>query len=196
MFKSIRYRLYISTVFLIVAVAGTTFSLVTEAYVYTVVGIIAILICLSSLRKGYDRYNHNILFLLNALDNGDYTFYFSETKLSTREKEMNVMMNRIKEILTNARKEVIENEHFLSIILESVSTGIAIVDDTGIVQKVNQSVLEMFGLPVFSHINQLRSVNETYPKMFHGLKAGDNMQITLFTEREEITVSLRVSQIR
>ncbi|GHT24915.1 sensor histidine kinase [Bacteroidia bacterium] len=196
MFKSIQYKLYIYTVLLVVAVSGTTFAFFAEQYIYVVMGIILILICLSALSKCYQRYNRNILFLLNALDNGDYSFHFAETKLSTREKEMNMMMNRIKEILANARKEVIENEHFLSLILECVSTGIIIVDDRGIVQKVNQSALDMFGLPVFSHINQLQAVNETYPELFHGLKAGDSIQIALPTEREELSISLQVSQIQ
>jgi nitrogen fixation/metabolism regulation signal transduction histidine kinase len=130
------------------------------------------------------------------LENGDYSFYFSETKLSTREKEMNGLMNRIKEILVNARKEVIENENFLSLIIESVSTGIVIIDDRGIVQRVNQPALTMLGLPVFSHINQLHTLNETFPELFHELKAGDVTQITLTSEREELSISLHVSQIR
>ncbi|GHT65472.1 hypothetical protein FACS189451_13040 [Bacteroidia bacterium] len=136
MFKSIQYKLYIYTALLVIAVAATTCFIVLQGYVYAVIGIILILICLSALGKCYQRYNQNILFLLNALDNGDYSFHFAETKLSSREKEMNRMMNRIKEILANARKEVIENENFLSLILESVATGIIILDDRGIIQKV------------------------------------------------------------
>jgi nitrogen fixation/metabolism regulation signal transduction histidine kinase len=54
----------------------------------------------------------------------------------------------------------------------------------------------MLGLPVFSHISQLQSVNETYPALFHQLKNGDRIQISLMNEREELSISLRVSQIR
>jgi nitrogen fixation/metabolism regulation signal transduction histidine kinase len=196
MFKSIQYKIYIYTALLIIAVAGTTALFLTENYVYLVLSVVLILICLSGLGKCYSRYNQNFNFLLNALENGDYSFHFSENKLSAREKEMNQLMNRIKEMLTNARKEVIENENFLSLIIESVSTGIVIVDDRGIIQQVNQPTLDMLGLPVFSHVNQLRTINETYPELFHGLKSGDNAQITLMTEREELQISLHVSQIR
>ncbi|GHT70178.1 hypothetical protein AGMMS50239_38170 [Bacteroidia bacterium] len=157
---------------------------------------VIILSCFSALGKCYKRYNQNILFLLNALENGDYSFHFSETKLSPREKEMNQLMNRIKDILANARKAVIENEHFLSLIIESVSTGIVIINDRGIVQRVNQSALDMFGLPVFSHVNQLHTINETYPRLFLDLQAGDSIQLSLPTEREELSISLHVSQIR
>ncbi|MDR2805180.1 MAG: PAS domain-containing protein [Dysgonamonadaceae bacterium] len=196
MFQSIQYKLYIYTVLLAAAVAGATWAICTGGYLYAVAGIAGILFCLSGLNGCYRRYNSNILFLLNALENGDYSFHFSETKLSIREREMNRMMNRIKDILSVARKEVIENENFLSLILESVSTGIIIVNDRGIVQKVNQAALDMLGLPIFSHLNQLHAVNESYPEQFHHLKAGDRIQLSLPTEREELSISLHVSQIR
>ncbi|MDR1525904.1 MAG: PAS domain-containing protein [Tannerella sp.] len=196
MFKSIQYRLYFYTALLVAAAAGTTAAFFAKEYMYAVSGMALIVFCFSKLNKCYKRYNRNFHFLLDTLENGDYTFHFPETKLSLREKEMNMMMNRIKEILIKARKEVIENENFLSLILESVSTGIIIVDDRGIVQRVNRTALDMLGLPVFSHINQLRTINETYPELFHRLKRGDNTLITLATEREELQISLHVSQIR
>jgi nitrogen fixation/metabolism regulation signal transduction histidine kinase len=196
MFKSIQYKLNIYTALLVIAVAGTTFFVLSNYYIYALIGVVFIFICFSTLGKCYKQYNHNFNFLLNALENGDYSFNFSENKLSTREKEMNQLMNRIKEILTNARKEVIENENFLSLIIESVSTGIVIINNQGIVQRVNQSALDLFGLSVFSHINQLHTINEAYPQLFHNLKAGDSAQISLPTEREELSISLHVSQIR
>ena len=196
MFNSIQYKLNLYTALLILVTVGTTLTFVYQAYVFALPGIVFFLLCLSAINKSQKRYNQNFIFLLNALENGDYAFHFSETKLSTREKELNMMFNRIKEILTNARKEVIENENFLSLILESVSTGIVIADDRGIVQRVNHAALSMLGLPVFSHFNQLHSINETYPARFHQLKVGDSAQISLMTEREELQISIRVSQIQ
>jgi nitrogen fixation/metabolism regulation signal transduction histidine kinase len=196
MFKSIIYRFYYHIALLTVSVAVTTYGCLTQTYIFAIAGIASVLLCLSGLNKCNKRYNHNIIFLLNALENGDYSFHFSETKLSNREKEMNQMMNRIKDILSSARKEVIENETFLSLILESVSTGIIIVGDSGAVQRVNRSAMEMFRLPVFSHVKQLQSVHESFPRLFQELKAGDHTQISLATEREELQISLHVSQIK
>jgi len=195
LFKSIQYKLNIYTALLILAVAGTTIAFVYQQYLIVFPGIILIFVSLSGLDKCYKQYNKNVNFLLNALENGDYSFHFSENKLSTREEEMNLIMNRIKEILIKARKEVIENENFLSIIIESVSTGIVIIDKRGVVQRVNQAALNLFGLPVFSHVNQLHNINESYPALFNQLKAGDSLQISITTEREELAISLKVSQI-
>ena len=196
MFSSIQYKLYLYTVLLIISTAVLTYSIIYKEYLWATISAILIITCLVLINQSYKKYNQNFNFLINALDNGDYSFHFSETKLSKREQELNVMLNWIKEILGNARKEVIENEKFLSLIMESVSTGIVIIDDRGIVHTVNQAALDMFGLPVFTHVNQLQNVNETFPRVFHGLKAGDSTQITMANEREELQISLKVSEIK
>ena len=196
MFKSIQNKLYIFTLLLVAAVAGTTLLLVFEKYIYAIPCTILMLVCLYQLKKQYSSYNRNIVFLLNALENGDYSYRFYEGKTTTREREMYQVFNRIKEILENARKEVIENEQFLGLILESVSTGIIIADDSGIVRRVNQTALEMLGLPILTHLKQLHTIDETYPELFQNLKIGDSRQLALTTEKEEFPVSLHVSQIR
>ena len=196
MFKSIQNRLYLFTLLLMATVAGTTLLWVFEKYIFTVPCIILILICLYQLNKIYSSYNRNIIFLLNALENGDYSYRFYEGKSTAREREMYQVFNRIKEILEYARKEVVENEQFLGLILESVSTGIIIADDSGIVRRVNQTALEMLGLPVLTHLKQLHTIDETYPDLFQDLKVGDSRQLALTTEKEEFPVSLHVSQIR
>jgi len=195
MFKSIQYRLLTFTVLLMLSVAALTYFLLKGQVSFAVISGIATIICLYNMHQHYKKFNSNVLFLLNALDNGDYSFHFSEDKLSRREKELNVMLNRIKEILVGARKEVVENEKFLSLIIESVSTGIIIMDEKGHVQTVNQSALDLMGLPVFTHINQLSNVNETFPDLFRNLRVGDNPRIEVSNEREEMQVSLSLSEI-
>ena len=195
MFKSIQYKLLTFTVLLMVSVAALTYFIQKGQVSFAVISGIATVICLYKMHQHYKIFNSNVLFLLNALDNGDYSFHFSEAKLSRREKELNVMLNRIKEILVSARKEVIENEKFLSLIIESVSTGIIIMDEKGHVQTVNQSALNLMGLPVFTHINQLNNINETFPELFRNLRVGENPRIEVSNEREEMQVSLNLSEI-
>lgn len=196
MFKSIFYRLYGYTALLALAAAGAAAGLTTAHYLYAALSLLLVTICVVGLERGYRRYNQNLLFLLDALRNGDYAFHFSENRHSAREKELSAMLNRIKEAIISARKEVIENETFLSLLIESVSTGILIIDDRGIVQRSNRPALELLGLPVFSHINQLQAVGEQLPALFRRLQPGDSVQLSIPTEREELQISLRVSQVR
>ncbi|MCC8147068.1 MAG: PAS domain-containing protein [Bacteroidales bacterium] len=196
MFKSIQYKHHLFVILLVITVATGTYLAITHQYVPTIVCGILTLIWIHQLNITYRRYNENFNFLLNALDNGDYSFHFSTNKLSLREKELNTMMNWIKQILTNAKNEVIENESFLSTVMESVPIGILIIDERGIVQSVNKSTLDMLGMPIFTHINQLKSINESYPQLFRYLKKGDQLQIPVLTEKEEIQISVQVSEIK
>lgn len=195
MFKSIEYKLIAFVLLLILSVAASTYLIILQQYVYVGVFVLLMLYSLKSLYSHYKKFNQNILFLLNALDNGDYSFHFTEAKTSKREKELNQMMNRIKDILTRARKEVIENEKFLSLIIESVSTGIIILDPNNNVHATNHATNQLLGLPVFTHLNQLKSIDESLPDLFKNLGIKDNAQIKIANEREEIQISLNVSKI-
>jgi nitrogen fixation/metabolism regulation signal transduction histidine kinase len=195
MFKSIQHRLYLCTALLVATVAAATMLLCTGHYFAALLSVVVIVNLLRQLKTSYDRYNTNIIFMLNALENGDYTYRFSERKLSVREREISKTLNRVREILENARTEVIQNENFLSLILEKVSTGIIIIDDGGIVHKVNRAALSMLGLSIFTHIRQLQPFDESLYNIFAALRAGDRRQLSLTTEREQTTLSLHVSQI-
>lgn len=195
MFKSIQYKLTFFTILLTISVTGATYFLIRAEYFYGVACLLIVIYSLYCLNLHYKKFNQNILFLLNAMENGDYSFHFSEVRLSGREKELNMMLNRIKEILAKTRKEVIENENFLSMIIESVSTGIVILDKKNNVKSVNQAALQMLGLRIFTHLKQLSAVDETFPELFGNLTQEDNTQVKIINEREEIQISLRLSNI-
>lgn len=195
MFKSIEYKLYLYMILLIAAVVMSTYFVIQTEYVYMGLSIFLAFFLLHKLRRSYNQFNKNIIFLLNALDNGDYSFNFAETKLSRREKELNQMMNRIKDILSRARKEVMENEKFLGVIMESVSTGIIILNEDNLVVQINRTVNQLLGLPVFTHINQLANIDKSFPDLFRNLEASDTKTIKIANEREEMQLSLRASEI-
>lgn len=195
MFKSIEYKLYLYMILLIAAVVMSTYFAIKTEYVYMALSVFFAFFLLYKLRRSYNQFNKNIIFLLNALDNGDYSFNFAETKLSRREKELNKMMNRIKDILSRARKEVMENEKFLSVIMESVYTGIIILNEDNLVVQINRTVNRLLGLPVFTHINQLANIDKSFPDLFRNLEASDTKTIKIANEREEMQLSLRVSGV-
>lgn len=195
MFKSIEYKLVAFIILLIASTCLLTIFVMHEEIWYAIFFMILIILSLCHLWINYRKFNQNILFLLNALDNGDYSFHFTESKMSRREKELNQLMNRIKDILVRARKEVIENEKFLSLIIESVSTGIVLLDDRNNVQATNSVTNKLLGLPVFTHLDQLKNIDESYPDLFANLQPSENAQLTINNEREEVQLILQVSKI-
>ncbi|MDR1672598.1 MAG: GHKL domain-containing protein [Bacteroidales bacterium] len=195
MFKSIEYNLILYLALLTAAIVAGTYFIMRAEYLEGGLAGIAVCVTYWKLRAHYKKFNTNILFLLNALDNGDYSFHFSETKMSRREQELNRMMNRIRDVLTHARMEVIENEKFLSLVVESASAGIVIFDEHGIVHKVNSAALQLFKRPILTHLRQLRFIDESLPQTIAGMSVGSSIQIAIADEREEKQVSIRMAQV-
>ncbi|MBK5722881.1 GHKL domain-containing protein [Dysgonomonas sp. Marseille-P4677] len=197
MFKSIEYQLYIYLILLVASTGLAVYLFTIQAYVYAIFFVFLIGFSIVRLYMTYNKYNKNILFLLNAIESGDYAFNFTEKKLSRRERELNRMMNRIRDILSKAKQEVVENEKFLSLIIQNVPTGLIILDDRNNVRHANSATTKLLGLPVFTHLNQLRIINKDLPDMFRELKVGDeNKQIKILNEKEEVQISLSVSSIK
>ncbi len=108
-------------------------------------------------------------FLFNALDNGDYSFRFNEQGMWDSNKAINVALNRVKEILQHARDEQMEKEKYFELILDSVDTGILVVDEhRGLVLRSNAAAQRLLQRDAVTHINQVKeqlkrfSVHETH----------------------------------
>lgn len=102
--------------------------------------------------KGTSR---KVAFLLNAIDNGDYAFRFP-TEEQKDDGLVNASLNRIKEILQHARDEQIEREKYYEVILDSVDTGIIVLnEERGIVLRTNKAARQMLGRGAITHISQV-----------------------------------------
>lgn len=100
-----------------------------------------------------------VAFLFNALDNGDYSFRFTEGGGLTDDRLTNASLNRVKDILQHARDEQKEREKYFELILNSVDTGIVVVDDgRGVVLRCNDAALRLLKRVVITHIDQVNEV--------------------------------------
>ncbi len=195
MFKSIKYRITLYCVLLAASSVGTGWLVAEGRTFWALLAGLVALISLHGLLKGYGKLNSNFIFLLNAIENGDYSFNFSETGLSRREKELNGVLNAIKEILARAREEEIENEKFLSLIVEAIPVGIIIIDERDFVTVTNDAALRLLGLHVFTHTKQLEMLDPAVYEAFVGLAPGGKATVRVADEREERLISLSLSRI-
>lgn len=108
-----------------------------------------------------------VAFLFNAIDNGDYAFRYSEDRRG--DAMINQSLNRIKEILQHARDEQIEKEKYFELILDSVDTGVLVVDEErGLVLRSNKAARKLLNREAITHISQVSdalkkfSVRETH----------------------------------
>lgn len=135
-------------------------------------------------------------FMFNAIENGDYAFKFTEYEGPVSDNLLNLSLNRIKEILIKAKIEAIEREKYYELILNSVNTGVIVLNHKGNIYQINNEALRLFGLSQLNHINQLRIIEESLPTLFLNLKAGEKRQTSFCNERGTIHLALGISEMR
>lgn len=160
-----------------------------------IVGAFDILVLASIIR--YNSQNaRKLVFMFNSIENGDYSFKFTEsTQRRDSNQQVNQALNRIKALLTKARDETIDQEKYYQIILESVNTGIVIINERGHVMQTNHETTRLLGLENFTHISQLTAIDERFPDLMRTIQPGESRQLTYNTERGVLTLSVHASEI-
>ena len=124
-----------------------------------VIIIVLLLVAVVGYVRLYRHYRRNIKkvrFLFDAIDNGDFSFYFPTEKRNKEDKILHQFLNRIKLFLQHTREEQMEREKYYEQILNAVDTGIMVVDSHDNILQHNQAALRLLDTDVLTHINQVK----------------------------------------
>ena len=124
-----------------------------------IVIIVVLLVAVVGYVRLYRHYRRNIKkvrFLFDAIDNGDFSFYFPTEKGNKEDKILHQSLNRIKLFLQHTREEQMEREKYYEQILNAVDTGIMVVDSHDNILQHNQAALRLLDTDVLTHMNQVK----------------------------------------
>ncbi len=142
---------------------------------------------------------NKVAFMFNAIENDDFTFRFTGSQHSHRKLSsdayLNEALNRIKGLVLEARVEARERERYFEIILEQVSTGIVVINDTGIVFRNNNEALKLLQVAQLSHIGQLSVISPTIPNQFLEIRDGESRMIRFYDDASEVTLSIAATDV-
>lgn len=195
MYRKLTFRLFL-LLFLLAASSAATLWLAQERY-YTLCffsGAVVIGTFFGVVRFN-NRNARKLMFMFSSIENGDYSFKFTENGPGHNNTLVNRSLNRIRELLTKARDETIEQEKYYQLILESVTTGIVIINDRGNVTQTNREAIRLLGFEPFTHIAQLSRLDENFPALMREIEAGESRQLTCNNERGALTLSVHASTI-
>lgn len=143
----------------------------TTSFFWCLVLVVAVMVlgyvrlCLS-----YRRNIRKVAFMFDAIDASDFTFSFSTKGVSGSDAMLNKSLNRIKQILVNARDEAVEREKYYEQIMDAAGTGLLVVDGAGHILQHNVAATRLLHRSVLTHMEQVGqqfadgslSVRETY----------------------------------
>ena len=147
------------------------------------------------LQRIYHRNTRKIAFMLDAIDNNDYAFKYSLEGNSEQDRLVNETLNRITQILFQAKAEAAQRERYYELILNSVNTGILSVDERGNVYQTNREALCLLGISIFTHVRQLERIDKRLANLLLQIQPGEKQQLSFQNERGNVHLSFRVSEI-
>ncbi|MDL2213917.1 GHKL domain-containing protein [Bacteroides sp. OttesenSCG-928-D19] len=143
----------------------------------------------------YNGQTRKVIYLLEALENNDSGLRFTEDEGSQTNKTINRLINKVAQILYEAKSETVQQEKYYELILSCINTGIVVLNDFGYVYQKNEEALQLLGLNIFTHVRQLSKIDETLMTKISSAMPGDKLQILFNNERGAINLSVRVSDI-
>ena len=191
MYTRTALRLLALILLLIGSTVAVVLSLGEGLYILTVFGSIALVGTTLRMIRYYNRHARKLMFMFNSIENGDYSFKFTRRNNTL----VNVSLNRIRDLLAKARDETIEQEKYFQLILESVTTGIVIIDAQGHVIQTNREARQLLGIDPFTHIVQLSRLDERFPAVMREISAVESRQLICNNEQGSITLSVQASTI-
>ena len=154
----------------------------TNRHAHLIATIPIIIFCLFRLFRIYNELVERLMFVFNAVQNDDYSFRFTENPNITRHALVNQSLNRIKEVMDNAKMQIREREKYFELIMECAGIGIVTVMENGTVAQTNTKALRIVGMERLNHIDQLRILSEELCEAMHRIEPGAQLTARFTTE--------------
>lgn len=197
--KNIFRHIYNSLLFRLVLVIGftvaVTWFVLVKDWVWVVFLVIGWAISILMVRNLYRQNARKIAFMFDAIDNSDYAFKYATRGSSSDDKLVSKSLNRITQILFQAKAEAVQKEKYYELIMDSVNTGIIVLDDEGYIYQTNKEALHLLGMTVFTHVKQLAKVDAGVERLLRNIQPGEKHQLSFSNERGTINLSVRVSEM-
>lgn len=195
MLKGIYYSLTFRLTLLLGCTAGLVYYTLEKEWIIGFFLLPAWGYALQLVRTLYHRSAQKVAFMFDAIDNSDYAFKYATQGRSSNDKLVSESLNRITQILFQAKAEAIQKEKYYELIMNCVNTGIIVIDDTGNIFQTNNEALRLLGLTIFTHVKQLGRIDENLEKLISGIQPGNKHQISFANERGTVHLSVRVSEM-
>ena len=181
--RNIPYGKIIANIAVIILAAAWSGYVWAEGHhAYLIITVPVVIFCLFRLFKLYGEIVHRLMFVFNAVQSNDYSFRFTENPRYTQYAFVNQSLNRIKEVLDNAKLQIKEREQYFQLIMECANVGIVVVMENGTVTQTNSKVLRIVGMERLNHIDQLRILSEEFCDAMHRIEPGAQLTARFTTE--------------
>ena len=142
-----------------------------------------------------NRTNEQISYFFNAIRNEDSTLHFPVMTKSKVINELNSSMNRLNELISEAKMQNRSQEQYYQTILEHAATGLLTYDERGNILLANSAARRLLGCEPLTHMLQLEKVQEGLSVEFEKVKTKGHKLLHLTNERGSMQLSVRATSM-
>ena len=195
MLKGLYHSLFFRLSLLLALTIIATYLAIKQEWVWMAITIACWLYALQLIRKLYKHNAQKVAFMLDAIDNADYAFQYTTNQRFSNDKLVNDSLNRITQIFFQAKADAAQQEKYYELIMNSINSGFIVIDDDGYIYQTNNEALRLLGLNVFTHVKQLKRIDDKLENLITNIQSGSKHHISLNNERGTIQLSLRTSEM-
>lgn len=193
--KRLLHTVFFKIIVTLLCCAALTSSILLGEFLIAIpIGILFIISC-RGLYLQYLMHARQVIFMLNAIENDDFSFKFSSDSPLRSDILVNRTLNRITAIIQKAKVDAVQKEKYYELILNSVNTGIIVADENGNIFQTNNEALKLLGLSVFTHLKQLYKISPDLPDILQNVGPGEKQQTSFVNERGTVDLSVRTSKM-
>ncbi len=192
-FKSFNLSVITRLIIFLFASAGLGIALYNHNWLIAAPLILVVLITFFNLLYFLNSLNRKVTFFFDAAINDDTTLHYSENVRPRSMESLHRSLNRLNDHFAEIRLKSEHNEKFFHEMLKSSATGLIAVDEKGYIEQVNDSALDLIGLPQITHIDLLRQKNPELFDQMMLIKPGQSHTLKMLIDNELRLFSLKVA---
>ena len=170
-----------------IGLLASLYSFLNGGYVQVVVYFVVAVGAALNLVFLQTSYIKKMKYIISAIENKDYMFSFVE---SPQKRDVNSYLNLIKQMLEGARKEIEDNEIYYQHILDNISSGIIIANQSNSILRVNRAMTDILAVNNLSHINNLSLYYSGLTEVFNEVQPHSPQTFSFSTEKEQLKISI------
>lgn len=145
----------------------------------------------------YRNMKRKIAMVFEAVDNDDFSFRYSTGRHAQGDKDVNAYLNEIVKLLEKKNDRERCRDRYFEVIINSVDTGILVVNEFGSVLQSNNAARRMLSLPVITNTAQLGAIDtelidvfgNAVPSRTISFVANDNRMVSLSVKCVEMKLN-------
>ncbi len=192
-YKSFNIAILARLLIFAILVVGISITIYQLNWIVSALLSLFLLISVWNLVYFMNAVNRKLSFFFDAVTNDDNTLHFSENLRSQSLNSLHHSFNRLNKHISDIKIKNEHNEMFFREMMKYSATGLMAVDEQGYVELINNSALDLIGVPHISHVHLLKQKNnELYEQMMQ-IAPGQSRTIKLLHGTELRLLSLKVA---